>query len=55
MIRVIDEFYCFCDFELDVEKIKEVLLVLDDVGIDFEYLKVRVDGFDRVNKGFCLF
>lgn len=51
MIRAIDELYCLCDLESDAEKIKEALLVLDDAGIDFEHLKARVDGFDRVNKG----
>lgn len=46
MNRVIDEFYFLCEFELDVEQIKEVLLVLDEVGFDFKDLKVRVEGFD---------
>ncbi|CAK9250102.1 unnamed protein product, partial [Sphagnum jensenii] len=49
--RAIDELYFLCELESDVDQMKEALIVLDEAGVDFKDLKMRVDGFDRVRKG----
>ena len=48
--RAIDELYFLCELECDMEQIQEALLVLKEAGLDFNELKSRVEGFEKVKK-----
>ncbi len=54
MNRAIDELYFLCELESDLNQMKEVLLILDEAGVEFKDLQMRVDAFDRITKASCL-
>lgn len=51
--RAIDELYFLCELECDMDQILEALLVLKEAGLDFNELKSRVEGFEKVRKQSC--
>ncbi|KAI5077181.1 hypothetical protein GOP47_0007005 [Adiantum capillus-veneris] len=51
--RAIDELYFLCELECDMEQIQEALLVLKEAGMDFDELKSRVEGFEKIKKHPC--
>ncbi len=54
MNRAIDELYFLCELESDLNQMKEVLLILDEAGVEFKDLQMRVDAFDGITKASCL-